>query len=60
VIQLNPKYLNAYKKRGEILEIKGELSQALLDFRSFVRLNPNDLDGSKAIQRIENKINAKK
>ena len=39
---------------------KNDLAQALTDFRNFSRLNPNHPTGPIAIQRIENKIDAKK
>jgi hypothetical protein len=38
----------------------GELGQALTYFRNYARLYPEYGDGPKAIQRIENKIDAKK
>ena len=59
-IRLNPQLANAYYNRALYWENKGDLAQALTDFRNFSRLNPNDPDGLKAIQRIENKIDAKK
>ena len=59
-IRLNPKDADAYYNRALYWEFKNDLAQALTDFRNFARLNPNDSDGPKAIQRIENKIDAKK
>ena len=51
---------HAYYNLGIFWENKGNLGQALVDFRNFYRLNPNDPDVPIAIQRIENKIDAKK
>ena len=59
-IRLIPQFANAYYNRALYWEFKNDLAQALTDFRSFARLNPNDPDGPRAIQRIENKIDAKK
>jgi tetratricopeptide (TPR) repeat protein len=59
-IRLNPQYALAYYIRAICWEFKNELAQALTDYRNFARLNPNDPDGLRSIQRIENKIDAKK
>ena len=55
-----PIFDDAYYNLGIFWENKGNLAQARVDFRNFYRLNANDPDVQIAIQRIENKIEAKK
>ena len=59
-IRLNSQYALVYYFRGLTWEFKNDLAQAIIDLRNFVRLEPNDPDGPKAIKRIEDKINSKK
>ncbi|MBM3573861.1 MAG: tetratricopeptide repeat protein, partial [Alphaproteobacteria bacterium] len=61
-IELNPKYAYAYMARGIAHEDRrgGDLASALTDFRTFVRLSPNDPLGPKAVSRIEAKIDAQR
>lgn len=59
-IRLNSHNSAAYSKRGDIYEKRGDLVSALADFRSNVRLNPNDRYGQEDVRRIEAKIDAQK
>jgi len=58
-IRLDSRFAHAFYIRGTAYEAKNDLAQALTDFRSFVRLNPNDPKGPEAILRIESKIDAR-
>jgi Flp pilus assembly protein TadD len=41
-IQLNPKYLNAYKGRAAAFYGKGDNDKAIADLTENIRINPND------------------
>jgi len=60
-IELDPKNAYAYYNRGLAHEDRegGDLASALTDFRTFVRLSPNDPDGPRAVSRVEAKIDAR-
>ena len=53
---MNPKDASAYFNRGNALEMKGSLSDALADFKKFGELSPKDPDGTQAVTRIEAKL----
>jgi Flp pilus assembly protein TadD len=52
-IELTPDEPTIYFNRGLALERKGELKQALSDFKTFVELAPSDADGQKALERVK-------
>jgi tetratricopeptide (TPR) repeat protein len=52
-IELTPDEPTIYFNRGLASERKGDLKQALSDFKMFVELAPSDADGQKALERVK-------
>jgi Tfp pilus assembly protein PilF len=41
VIDLDPKYARAYRARGEVYKVKGDINRAMADFQKSAELKPN-------------------
>ena len=60
-IRLSPRYLYAFSTRGDIYEAKGELNNALADFRNALGLDPDKKQrggryAADSIARVEGKL----
>jgi Flp pilus assembly protein TadD len=52
-IALKPNGAEAYHNRGVIYEKKGLHEKAIADYRSALRLDPNNNDSKRALERLE-------
>ena len=58
-IRINPKSLIsfiAFRGKGEILERKGDLNSALLNYQDYARQAPNDPNVAISIKRVQEKL----
>jgi tetratricopeptide (TPR) repeat protein len=51
-IKINPLYARAYFYRGLTKELMGEIDEARIDYEQTLQIDPEDVDATEALQRI--------